>query len=94
MSRLLLPLLLSLLLTACASPPGPRGAPVPATQVQAAGAGSPAGPVLAISGPIVDAATNQPVVAGVYVDGKRYVTVVNNSITFHLTTPQTHDIIA
>ena len=43
--------LLSLLLTACASP-------------------SPAGPVLEISGAIVDATTNKPVVAGVYVDRK------------------------
>jgi hypothetical protein len=95
MSRPLLTLLLlSLLLTACTSPPGPRGAPVPATQVQAAGAGSPAGPVLAISGPIVDATTNQPIVAGVYVDGTRCVTTVNNSITLHLTIPQTHYIIA
>jgi hypothetical protein len=77
-------LLLSLLLAACTSPPGPRGAPVPATQVQAAGAGSPAAaerslpsgkpsivtPMVAISGPIVDAATNTPVAADVYVDGK------------------------
>ena len=31
---------------------------------------SPAGPVVAISGPIVDATTNKPVVADVYVDGK------------------------
>jgi hypothetical protein len=31
---------------------------------------SSAGPVLAISGPIVDAATGAPVVADVYVDGK------------------------
>jgi hypothetical protein len=65
-------LLLSLLLPACASPPGPRGA---------AGAGSPAGPVVAISGPIVDATTDTPVVADVYVDGTRNVTAVNNSIT-------------
>jgi hypothetical protein len=31
---------------------------------------SPAGPVLAISGPIVDATTGAAVVADVYVDGK------------------------
>jgi hypothetical protein len=68
-------LLLSLFLTACASPPGPRVAPVPACtwaagtgapQVQAAGAGSPAGPALTISGPIVGAHTGQPVTADVY----------------------------
>jgi hypothetical protein len=42
---------------------------------------SPAGPVVAISGPIVDATTDTPVVADVYVDGTRNVTAVNNSIT-------------
>ncbi len=48
-------LLLSLPLLACTSLPGPRGA---------AGAGSPAGPVVvAISGPVVDATTGAPVVA-------------------------------
>jgi hypothetical protein len=59
MPRLFLTLLLLfLLLPACASPSPPARD----------GPGQAAGPVLAISGPIVDATTNQPVVADVYVD--------------------------